>query len=120
VVFLIEQENTSLWGEQLNEDCFGDTTGFVFLSVCQMTLNFWCEFFFWWGGAVTKSFVVELCALESHVVWREHINEKQDLKNLCGEICKFFYLRIQYFLDYTLLKISMEDKHIIKFDSRQQ
>jgi len=30
----------TFWGEQLNEDCFGDTPGFIFLSVCQMTLFF--------------------------------------------------------------------------------
>jgi hypothetical protein len=31
-----------------------------------------------------------------------------------------FYIRIQHFLDHIFLKISVEDKHIIKFDSRQQ
>jgi hypothetical protein len=59
-------------GEQLNEDCFGDTTGFVFLSVCQMTLGVFFFIFF------SIFLAVEFRMLGSRVF--EHINEEQDLK----------------------------------------
>ena len=82
-----------------------------------MTLNFWV--FFWGGWAVTKSFAVEFHMLESRVVWHEHVNEKI-LKICLVKYVRFSFIRIRYFLDNILLKISVEDKHIIRFDSQQQ
>ena len=60
---------------------------FVFLSVCQMTPNFWCGCFL----TVTKNFAVEFHVLESHIF--ERVNEEQDFKkNVSGEIRRGFFM----------------------------
>jgi hypothetical protein len=62
----------------------------------------------------------EFYVQESHVVWCEQVNEKQNLKNVFGKIHKGFDIKRQYYLDHILLKVNVEDRHINKFDSLQQ